>query len=644
MTENQKKYHPLRDYASFFSPKRLIDSESAMIEKVQILVKRYYYQEQDFDFFRKREVGNAEAKDLQMSAAVFRFLSLNNTKTKIRALGFAGIETATSLASLTQKAFDYLNHGLKKAGKTLSIKQLLVKAKAFLKENFSLSRLIHKNKGNAHAAKAWTKEAQDVLLGLYANPESDIKLLESQVYDEYNKIARGEREIVNPHTGELITAETKSLPVIKSRSTIWNFFQNPWIQRVTAKLRHGSKYYNDHYKPYVKGVKPRYALSFVSSDGQVIPFRLRKNGVDTYKRALCYFVFDVATGAVIGYSIAESETKQVMSEAFADMMVNTKGVKPHEVQLDNFGKSYLKELEQIFPQVSFCKPLNPQSKYAERFIAHFEQQYCRKQEGWTGANITARNKHNAHRRNADIAQKTYSMTEIKAMYKGLIAAYNKEIIQEASGQTRWEVLESTVNPGCEKIADTTLASLFAKSTLSSIDRGYVLIQISGQKHYFRVPEVNAVGVKMANGKRVRVRYLPHMLDTKVWLYNFDKHDHTNTANDTYLSEAIALEGAQRAKAEQTLEDTKNLGKLDRWATDTEKADDEAATQIQSFELASNDPEAVLSAGYTNKNLMQEAEEKAGEGIVKAVEKAKKVEDQRKEAKKQKRKSAVSLRL
>ena len=636
---NQKTYHPIRDYASFFPPKKLIQGELAMIERVQELVKRYYYESQDFEFYRSKEVAQGESQDLQMSAAVFRFLSLNNTKTKVRALGFRGVETVRSLAEITCKAFSYLNHGLKKSGKLLSIKQLLVRAKTFLKENFDLSRLIHQNKGNRYAAKAWTKEAQDVLLGLYTNPDSDIKLLESQVHREYNKIARGEREIVDEH-GELITAETKNLPVIRSKTTIWNFFQNPWIQRITAKLRHGDKYYNDHYKPYVKGVKPKYALSFVSSDGQVIPFRLRQNGVDTYKRALCYLVFDVATGAIIGYSISLSETKAVMAEAFCDMMINTEGIRPHEVQLDNFGKSYLKELEQIFPQVSFCKPLNPQSKYAERFIAHFEQHHCRLQEGWTGANITARNKAGAHRRNPDVKQKTYSLTEIQAMYKVLIANYNKEIVAGTSGQTRNDLLKNTVNPGCEKIADTTLVGLFGKSTLASIDRGYVRFWADKQEHCFSVPELNAVGAKMKNGKKVRVKYLPHMLDSKVWLYNFDEHDRMNTANDTYLTEAIALTGSQRAKAEQTLEDVKGVAGLDRWATKTEQADDQAASQIQSFSMVSNDPEAVYSAGYTNKDLMQEAEENVTEGIAKAVEKAK--ESQVKKPKK--KKSAVSLRL
>lgn len=611
-------YHPLRDYSGFYSPKKEIRSEEIMLEKIQELVRRYYYNDKDFEFFSiKNGVEQGKARDLTLSAAVLRFLALNNTKTKVRALNFRGVETSKQLGELTQRAFAYIEYGLKKAGKALSIKTLLVKAKAFLKKNFSLAFLIHKQNGNQNAAKAWQKNAQDVLLGLYANPGSDIKLLESEVYERYNAIAKGEREFVNEITGELIDSEAQKLPVIRSKSTIWNFFQNEWVQRITAKLRHGSKYYNDHYRPYVKGVKPNYSLSFASSDGQVIPFRLRVNGVDTWKRAVCYFIFDVKTGAVIGYSIAPRETKQLMSEAFADMLITTKGVKPCEIQLDNFGKSYLKELEQIFPEVSFCKPLNPQSKYAEGFIKHFEQKFCRNEEGWTGANITARNKHNAHRRNPDYDQRTYSITEIKAMYARLISAYNNEILKGTT-QTRFEALENTINPSCEKIEETTLVSLFGKSTLSSVDQGYVRIWVNQQEHTFRVLDPNAVGAKQVNGQRVRVKYLPYMLDTKVWLYNFDKYDRKNTSLDTYLVDAFSLTDAQRAKAEQKLKDVKALGKLSKWAEKTENADDETAGSILQLREVENDPEAVLSAGYTDKDIMQGAEEQVGKEQGKAV--------------------------
>ena len=638
-TYHPKNFFPLRDYSDFYSPKREIAGEEVMIDKVQEYVKRYYFLAGDFEFFHEEsKLEKGKALDLQMSAAVLRFLACNNTKTKVKALNFKGIETAQDLAKLVQKAFDYVKYGLKKTGGevVLSLKTLLAKAKAFLKSAFSLSFLVHKSEGNKNAAKAYKKDATDILLAMYANPATDVKHLESEIFDRYNEVARGERRLVNPLTGEVFTKDTKELPLIRSKSTIWNFFSNEWVKRITAKLRHGNKYYNDHYKGYVKGQKPKFALSFVSSDGQTVPFRLRINGNDTYKRATCYFVFDVATGAIVGYSINLSETKALMAEAFGDMLRNTKGVCPHEVQLDNFGKSYLKDLEQIFPQVSFCKPFSPQSKYAERFIGHFEQKYCRKVEGWTGANITGKNKHNAHRRNPDYKQVTYSLEEIRLMYAQMVKKYNSEVVRR-KGKTRKELLETTVNPGCERIKETTLASLFGKVTMASVSNGYTRIEVDAKKYYFRVPDHAKVAAQFKNGKRVRVRYLPYLLDSKIWIYNFDKLDIPNLDNDIFLSEAVAIKGAQRAKAEQELKDVKEIGKMYRWVADSEQVDDEAAAQIQPL-VDENDVEAVLSSGNLDKYLVQGTEEMQAKNVDEQHHKEAKSATTKKHKKKSKKKN------
>lgn len=619
--KNPSIYHPLRDYADFYSPKQVIAGEEVMLEKLREVVKRYYLNTSDFEFFHvQKGLPQKQSEDLQVAASVLRFLGVNNTKTKIKALAFKGIETAKQLAGLVQKAFDYAGYGLKKikTGEWISVKQLLAKAKAFFKSKFDVSGLVHKNKQNEHASKAWRKDVRDILLGFYADP--DKKLLESQVFEEYNKVVLGKRNLVNPHTGEMINNTARQLPIIKSRTTIWNFFQNEWIQRISSKLRNGNKYYNDHYRPYVRREKPKYSLSFVSSDGQRVPFCLREEGVNTYKRPDCYLLFDAKTGYIISWAMGLKENKALMKEAFGNMLMNLEGTCPMEIQLDNFGKHYQKELEQIFPHVSFCQPLHPQSKYAENFIGQFENHHCRKVEGWTGGNITSKNRKGAYRPNPDGERTCYSITEMKALYARLISDYNNAITNSNKGKSRKEAFLNNINPGCKKIENTVLASLFGRSTFSSINRGAVEIQVNGEKYEFTIDNVGAVGAKQKNGKSVKVKYLPYMLNDRIWLYNYDKYDKHNTGQDELLSEAISVHNRkpQSAKAEQNEADLKKLGKMLKWGSDTEVQDDQDAAENIPTLMSEADYEAVLASGYTEKDLMREADEKATELISEAL--------------------------
>ncbi|MDR0830391.1 MAG: transposase family protein [Prevotellaceae bacterium] len=106
-----------------------------------------------------------------------------------------------------------------------------------------------------------------------------------------------------------------------------------------------------------------------------------------------YFIIDACTGAIIGYSIAYSETAQMVVQALRNC-IDTYGFMPEQIQFDNSSAnitSIANGLMQNMARVAFpCQPYKGRSKYVEMFIGHFQERVLRYQENFKGGNITAK--------------------------------------------------------------------------------------------------------------------------------------------------------------------------------------------------------------------------------------------------------------
>jgi hypothetical protein len=106
-----------------------------------------------------------------------------------------------------------------------------------------------------------------------------------------------------------------------------------------------------------------------------------------------YFITDVCTSAVIGYSIAFSETAQMVVQALRNCL-DTYGMMPEQIQYDNSSaniQTMVTGLMQNMARVAFpCQPYKGRSKYVEGFIGHFQNYTLRYLDNYKGGNITAK--------------------------------------------------------------------------------------------------------------------------------------------------------------------------------------------------------------------------------------------------------------
>lgn len=450
---------------------------------------------------------------------------------------------------------------------------------------------------NKNAQKV-TEKAKKLIYNLYLD-DSGVKLLYPQIHRAYLDVIAGRRVFLDSETGEVYGKGDNQLPAL-SEKTVYNLLEGDLVFKSWAtKYRHGGKRYNDLYRPYVLGKKPKYALSLTSSDGETCPFYLKIKGKDTYNRATCYLVFDVMSGAIIGWAIGMRESKELMGDAFGDMLKKTNGIAPIENQLDNFNKNFEAELSKIYPYISYCKPYSPQSKYAERLIGVFENEYLRRVKGWRGSNIQSI-KDNS-KVNPDAGGVCYTIQELHQIYDNAIKEWN---------QGRIEMMFANINPDCKQIAPADVAQLRGFYTIASIHRGFIRIEVDAQEYVYEIPQYTSILEKIQNGKRVRVKYLPEKLQEKVWLYNFDNTDKQNLNLDSYLCEAVAAEATNRAKAEQNEDDLNVLGHhLNRVAIFDKWSEDNANKYIgQINELVAEEGEEVISNKYSKGFSIYEIDE------------------------------------
>lgn len=104
-----------------------------------------------------------------------------------------------------------------------------------------------------------------------------------------------------------------------------------------------------------------------------------------------YFVVDVYSSAIIGYSVAFEETTNMVAEALK-MAIDTYGYAPYQLQYDKGSANVsgaIKGIMNNMSRVHFpCAPHSGNHKYIETYIGHFQQRVLRYHEEFKGGNIT----------------------------------------------------------------------------------------------------------------------------------------------------------------------------------------------------------------------------------------------------------------
>lgn len=344
--------------------------------------------------------------------------------------------------------------------------------------------------GNSNSSKV-QPHLQQLLNAIYASGKCYI----NDVHKAYTQFIAGNLQLVNHKTGELFNKD--DFDTIISVKTIERHLKLPASISTTAKKRTGNLEYRSTHRPHAHRSKPNYSFSKISMDDISLPYKLH-NG----ERIWSYQIFDVASGAVIGYSFGKDKNKELFKAAIANMMaliVKNKYGMPAEIEVEQHisntfkGDESIKEMDlltdgHIFNSVRWCLGGNPQEKNAENTIKAKKYAHQAKKEGFAFRPFT---KLEANRANASKTLKSYDYDEIVELELQNIAEYNNELHPNQTkykGFSRLQVLKNNINKNLSTPQMHAILPLIGKKTSTTIVRN-AYCSVKNNKYHLPNPHI-----------------------------------------------------------------------------------------------------------------------------------------------------------
>lgn len=308
-----------------------------------------------------------EVQQIARGAGWLRLWRKMDVKTA-RSYGF------TSVSEIQQEMFkrclNEQNKGFVKFPKPVNNERVLDrKAREYAKEG--LNCLIAGYFGNANRDKIDTK-AHALLMEFASNP---VKYSYEDIGLFYNQLTKENR-----------------LPRL-TVSAIKQHLNKPKNKRIWEYARHGKLAADLKNLPEIQRERPSFADALWSLDGTTMQLYYRDAEGKVRSDLYVYFVVDVYSSAIIGYSVAFDESSNMVAEALK-MAIDTYGYKPYQLQFDNSSANVAGAVDSLMDNMSRvhfpCKPYRGQGKYVETYIGHFQQRVLRYNEEFKGGNIDTR--------------------------------------------------------------------------------------------------------------------------------------------------------------------------------------------------------------------------------------------------------------
>lgn len=330
----------------------------------------------DVQFFKdlshengKRYYSDKDCSALARSAAWLRFLStLPRDKKTINKYGFESKSELLKAAHIQTTQIENLK-GLRRVK---SLRRFRDKITAFSKEENSC--LVSGKFGNNNTKKL-TPKAEKLLRQIYS---AHNKFAFTQVWEKYMDNVSSE-----------VCAE--AYPEI-SLSTVKGYLRRPSVIMQCNIERHGKKVAKYMNEPTFKRRKPSYPHAMWVMDGTPIELYYQEDG-KYWKRMYGFFVIDACTWNIVGYSLADSETSEMIFKACKTAALNT-GYLPDQLQFDNSAAIKSKDMMEWYKTFTrYAIPTevgNAKAKIIEPAFARFNESCLRQFDNYAGANITAK--------------------------------------------------------------------------------------------------------------------------------------------------------------------------------------------------------------------------------------------------------------
>lgn len=337
--------------------------------------------------------------------------------------------------------------------------------------------------GNQSARKV-DYRTERLILGIAVLPN---KPFNTNVAEMYNQFVCGELDVYDPETGELFNpddfTDKNGEPRVLSETTINNYLNKPKNRvLIEHKLSSWTTFMHEQ-MPHVHRHAPEFSFSKISFDDRDLPRKLK----DTKARPKAYYAYDVASQCVVGFAYNRNKNVDLVVDMFRSMfrLIDRKGWGcPAQVEVENHLMSQWKDsflkAGVMFPFVRFCAPQNSQEKYAEQMNGAKKKAVEHRNHLGIGR-FYAKDRHyrTESRKVFDEQNDTYedkqyySWDELVADDMRDVMEFNNSLHpnqKKYPGMTRWQVLETNMNPNLEPINKAVLARFIGEHVETSVRR------------------------------------------------------------------------------------------------------------------------------------------------------------------------------
>lgn len=290
-------------------------------------------------------------------------------------------------------------------------------------------------------------------------------------------------------------------------SAIKQHLNMPKHKKVWYYMRHGKLVGDADMQPMIDREpvsKPDMLWSLDGTTMQLYYKKRVKDGKGREKWSIksdlyAYFVTDACTGAIIGYSVAFSESSGMVIEALQNT-VDKWGYKPYQMNYDNSSANIsatVKGLINNMSHVNFpCTPYSGRSKSVELVIGHFQQRELRKLKNFKGGNVTVKSVNSVANpellkelaKDLDFTDKLPTEEQVLAEFDQAVEAWNKR--GEARDAYGAFIGKSKIERYAEEVEGRVKMNYFEKLSL-------FMVELRNQQHPFGEYEYRQKGIEVA---------------------------------------------------------------------------------------------------------------------------------------------------
>lgn len=356
-------------------------------------------------------------------------------------------------------------------------------------------------------AREYEKEGLDCLVGGYFGNVNREKM-NGQTHAILMQLAGEQVKYSFEDIGLMYNEQAPGLGLPKMTvSAIKQHLNMPKHKKVWYYMRHGKLVGNADMQPMIDREpvsKPDMLWSLDGTTMQLYYKKRVKDGKGREKWSIksdlyAYFVTDACTGAIIGYSVAFSESSGMVIEALQNT-VDKWGYKPYQMNYDNSSANIsatVKGLINNMSHVNFpCTPYSGRSKSVELVIGHFQQRELRKLKNFKGGNVTVKSVNSVANpellkelaKDLDFTDKLPTEEQVLAEFDQAVEAWNGR--GEARDAYGAFIGKSKIERYAEEREGRVKMNYFEKLSL-------FMVELKNQQHPFGEYEYRQKGIEVA---------------------------------------------------------------------------------------------------------------------------------------------------